>query len=1306
MPILINFVQKKTFKERVWKSLNVIVGIATLVNVTFVGGALLAPRVAQAEGLPTETQVALTTTHTTPTPVANPALGQSCGLDIGLIVDTSGSMDANDMASLKTALKSFAGAFVGTPTQLSLTQFNTNSSVVQGFTSNISTIQSKIDNAIPSSGNGNTNWDSGLQRSASTFDPRVDKSNLIVIATDGSPNRYGYPSATSTFDWTQGLNAAITTANTIKNSGTRIVTIGIGADPTDPNYPNTDYKLKDISGPNMVTDPANITVDTDVIKINDFSHIGDAFANFAKALCGGKILVQKQFDTNGDGQADVTSSDPLLNGWTFDVNGTASDPAAQVTTTSGALQFDNVLSGTNYSVVETQKDGTRLASATCVNGNQPVGTVDLAKSQVTGLDMGTDDTISCTFVNTYSSSNVTFHKVIDNEPNADVSGFTFHANGGTYHDGDTDAFPINTPITVTEEAVDGYTFVDASGVCSVNADGHIILTTSANGGTCTITNHRSTGTLIIAKDVINPDGGQVSDNHPFTVTVSGQADGTIAENTDATYSDLPAGTYTVTETPDSRYTFVSYSQDNDQDAANGAQVTITAGQTTTLTVTNKQKKVKVVVHKNVVGIDGKTYVNDTHQFTASVNGVSGTIAEGQPFVTWVNPGHVTVDETPDANYDLVCITPEHTTVKSGDAPLDVWVINQQLPAHITVVKDVRAWDGSDVNDGHTFMVRLDGVTKNFGENADALFDVAPGTYSATELADANYTLVGSNPSSVTVGSNEQATIVITNKQNKSFAWTVYKTGPASVQAGSQLTYDITWQVSADSNVQLGNLTVTDVLPAHTSFVSCSDSCESSTNTITWTVPGPFVPGQSGVVHLTLSVDNHLDPVVIPNTATVCGDQQPYTSPYSLQALHVTPVDPTHVCKDGTTTTQVLSSYTLAVSKTDNQTTATPGTTSTYVVSWSVNGNAATTGPLIVKDTLPANMTFVSASNGGTYANGVVTWTVGTQNVPANGTLTVVATIASPLANGTDLHNTVQLCDDREQCVTGDDHTTVVSTPSLTITKTNDIVGFTNPGKVVTYTVTVANATTATDSARAVVLTDVLPAGFTYTVGGATTQTFILGDIAPGKSVTTTYTATISTTQAAGTYSNTASAQGINVSKVSATSAVAVRVPQVLGAVSTPSLTITKTAKPTTTNPGKVVTYTVTVTNTGDADATDVVLTDTLPTGFTFVDNGTNAHTWVIGALAANHQRVINYMVLVGTTVKAGTYTNVAVVTAANLDPQQASADVKIVVPAVLGLATTGVSLRDYVTFAVGLVFFALGFFWFVRLSRRHGTDLA
>ncbi len=394
--------------------------------------------------------------------------------------------------------------------------------------------------------------------------------------------------------------------------------------------------------------------------------------------------------------------------------------------------------------------------------------------------------------------------------------------------------------------------------------------------------------------------------------------------------------------------------------------------------------------------------------------------------------------------------------------------------------------------------------------------------------------------------------------------------------------------------------------------------------------------------------------------------------------------------------------TITVDKTGPATVNAGGNIS-YSLAWTVAGNTTATNAVIT-DVIPANTTFVSADNGGTFnaATKTVTWNLGTKAPGASGTVGLVVKVASPIANNTVISNTGCFDTDQTDQVCDGARTTVSSAPSISITKVNNLTTFTNPGTTVIYTVVVTNSASATDMAHNVILTDLLPADFTF-LGGGTTSSQSIGDLAPGASVTVTYTVNISPAAAAGIHTNTATAKGDNTTQVSATSNVDVRIPQVLAAKS-PNLTIAKSANPTTVNPGGTVTYTVTITNTGDGDATDTVMTDTLPTGFTFVDGGDSTKSWSLGTLAAGASTTLTYAVKVGSDVKAGVYTNTAVVAANGVDPVSATAQVTVKVPQVLGLATTGVGLRDYMIFMIGLILMIVGFVGLKRYRRDLGLE--
>lgn len=201
----------------------------------------------------------------------------------------------------------------------------------------------------------------------------------------------------------------------------------------------------------------------------------------------------------------------------------------------------------------------------------------------------------------------------------------------------------------------------------------------------------------------------------------------------------------------------------------------------------------------------------------------------------------------------------------------------------------------------------------------------------------------------------------------------------------------------------------------------------------------------------------------------------------------------------------------------------------------------------------------------------------------------------------------------------------VGEPRLTISKTpTDGATPPNPkysaaqGDSITYLVTYANDSPVI--ATGVTLIDVIPEGLTYgsCTGGCThsggTLTWNIGDLIPGEGpYSVSYTATIANPYpdtAAVPNVNTATIDGDNTTPADATASVFVQVPR-------PKLVIQKTADktlvdPAGTSPADQVTYTLSYRNAGDATATNAVITDVVPAGFSFVSAtnqiGTNCTT--------------------------------------------------------------------------------------------------
>lgn len=118
-----------------------------------------------------------------------------------------------------------------------------------------------------------------------------------------------------------------------------------------------------------------------------------------------------------------------------------------------------------------------------------------------------------------------------------------------------------------------------------------------------------------------------------------------------------------------------------------------------------------------------------------------------------------------------------------------------------------------------------------------------------------------------------------------------------------------------------------------------------------------------------------------------------------------------------------------------------------------------------------------------------------------------------------------------------------------------------------------------------------------------------------------------------------------------------------------SLQVDKTVTPTAVEPGSQLTYNVKITNRGNLIGANLTLKDTLPAGFTFVDNGTITKEWSWDTISPNQTMEVTYLVNVSSTAANGTYTNTAIADVTNGPATQDSADVRVGAPSVLGINT-------------------------------------
>lgn len=147
-------------------------------------------------------------------------------LDVVFVVDDSGSISDNDYITLLSTLVDFSNNLDHAPgeTHLGLVTFSSSAALQLGLTGNQAAYQSAVGNLSQSFGQTNTSAGLSTARSEILTNGRAGVPKLIVLITDGTPNRP-----------TTGIHPvtdAINEANMIKNDGIEIYAIGVGSQVT------------------------------------------------------------------------------------------------------------------------------------------------------------------------------------------------------------------------------------------------------------------------------------------------------------------------------------------------------------------------------------------------------------------------------------------------------------------------------------------------------------------------------------------------------------------------------------------------------------------------------------------------------------------------------------------------------------------------------------------------------------------------------------------------------------------------------------------------------------------------------------------------------------------------------------------------------------------------------------------------------------------------------------------------------------------------------------------------------------------
>jgi uncharacterized repeat protein (TIGR01451 family) len=428
---------------------------------------------------------------------------------------------------------------------------------------------------------------------------------------------------------------------------------------------------------------------------------------------------------------------------------------------------------------------------------------------------------------------------------------------------------------------------------------------------------------------------------------------------------------------------------------------------------------------------------------------------------------------------------------------------------------------------------------------------------------------GTITNTATVSTSSPETNTTNNTSSASTAvllLSVTKTaGPDPVLLNGTLTYTLSVTNVGTSTVP--DITIVDNLPFEVNFLSATGNCTQQAKQLVCNI-GSLAPGGSAGISIQTTVTAPYGTII--NSAFANSGGQPASNTATVQ---------TQIAAPDLSLTKTAAPYAATNSMLAYDLTAT-------------NRGTAPAASVMITDTLPAGVQFVESSPNCTFT----TCDLGTLGPGMSATVRITVKVTA--SNGI-LNNRANVSSSTPELDTSNNdasYTTSIAPADLTISNTAP--GGPIPvGSNATFSITVKNIGLA--AADNIVVTDVMPMEFASASipcfqNSATTVSCDLGTLSPTQETTFTVsgrvivfapgpqtnTATVTTTSSeSNTTNNTASAS------VTLTG---------------PDLMITKSADASSVLAGNNITYTLTVKNLGGADAHNVTVTDTLPSGLIFV----------------------------------------------------------------------------------------------------------
>ena len=543
----------------------------------------------------------------------------------------------------------------------------------------------------------------------------------------------------------------------------------------------------------------------------------------------------------------------------------------------------------------------------------------------------------------------------------------------------------------------------------------------------------------------------------------------------------------------------------------------------------------------------------------------------------------------------------------------------------------------------------------------AIYNVAAGTTAGTIITDTDTATTTTNDTNlldnsatvnIAVASGTQADLSVTNSGS-----------PNPVTAGNNITY--TQSVTNNGPATANAPVFTETLPANTSLVSL-------TGPAGWTCAGLTC---TDTTIMAAGTTANFTFVVKVNTTVAQGSTITQTDSVSS-----TTVDPNSGNNSATVNTQVADSADLSITNTPSPVPVLANTHITYTQVVTNNGPSAATS-VTLSNALPANTISVSLTGPAGWTCTLITLICTDPSLApgAPATITYVVNVNAGTAAGTPINETARVSSSVTDPVLSNN--TAIAADVVATAAQADLVTTNTPsvtsvaaGSNVTYTQSVTNLGPAVTTAG-MTFTQTTPpntnfqsmtppAGWTCgtlpPVGGTGTITCTLaGSLAVNGTATFSLVLQVNAGTPSGTsITDTATATAANMPPGITTNTASATV--VVANANSADMAIVKIGSPNPVTEGTPLTYTLTVTNNGPASATNVTVTDTLPSAVTYLSTSTTQGscseaggtvTCLLGPMANAATATISILTMPNAP---GIVTNTATVSADQTDPNLAN----------------------------------------------------